>query len=135
MVKATVVNGCIFKNYTKPIHVQLPELLPGGNGVSTVRQFQLSCTPGMTAEISIDDGEHADKSGDRNLALNDKNGVLIPYQIYYVDSGKNILWNNPIPFTSNASPEVINMMIKVPQPKTSLHPGNYSDTDTIIVSY
>ncbi|OON41129.1 hypothetical protein BTJ39_03935 [Izhakiella australiensis] len=133
-VTAKVTNGCRFSN-SEQINVILPALLPGGKEVSQSANFQLLCTPGMSAQISINDGKHAAKYGGWNLALDNHNQVLIPYRIYYLSDGKKTLWNVPIAFNQEALSKKINMEIDVPQPRSLLQAGHYSDTDIISVSY
>ncbi|MFC0228339.1 Csu type fimbrial protein [Serratia aquatilis] len=133
-VTASINNGCRFTGSNK-LSVDLPDLLIGQRSVSRQIYFNLQCTPGANATIGIDAGQHPLSGGSRALALDGKNGQLIPYQIFAVKEGKKIDWKNPIMFTPDELNKQIEVDVEIKDPPSPLIPGHYTDTATINVSY
>jgi len=118
-----------FGNYD-PIHANISAPL---NGTTT---FQIACTKGSNAVISLNNGLNSSNAQGTTRAMSDGSGHYLSYELYS-NSGRSNIWSNtnPVAYASTSSTAISEIIYgKIPAAQNSTA-GNYIDTVTITATF
>lgn len=102
--------------------------------LDSTSNFSLRCTPGTSAVISMDSGQHA--SGATRRMVNSL-GNYLEYQLY-TDSSRSSVWNQSNTQSYAAStlqPRTFTVYGRVPAGQEAVLAGSYGDTITITITF
>ncbi|WP_406232241.1 spore coat U domain-containing protein [Isoptericola jiangsuensis] len=100
--------------------------------------FSLTCVNRSPFQIGLDNGTHADGSGNRRMRVG--SGALLPYELYR-DAARTQRWGNVLNSTTasgtgTGAAQNLTIYGRVPPAAgTSTPPGAYSDTITVTITY
>lgn len=134
LVTAKIENGCRFESSTN-FSLNFKDPTQTGGIDKAERIVELKCTPNVNPTISVNNGMHADKSGNRNLALENDSTKLIPYKIETI----NIVPKNQ-PAISEQTPfsqeKLVSIKLAAQVPRLNqVIPGKYTDTLIMTVAW
>lgn len=101
--------------------------------------FSLTCVNRSPFQIGLDNGAHADGSGNRRMRVG-SSGALLPYELYR-DAARTQRWGNVLNSTTasgtgTGAAQNLTIYGRVPPAAgTSTPPGAYSDTITVTITY
>lgn len=132
-VTASVTSSCIV--VAQPLAFGTLSLAGGNNDSQTT--ITLTCTPGITYNLGLDAGTHA-QGGVRRMA-GTLNGSTIPYYIYS-NAGRTTEWGNTIgtnTVSGTVSTPITNLTVygRVAANASLFAAGGYTDAVTVTVTF
>lgn len=135
-VSAQVVSNCNFSGGSVTLTFGTYDPI-GANATANLdatTTFDIRCTKGTTAILSMNNGINADGAQRR---LTDSNSSYLNYQIY-TDAARSTIWNlsNTVTYLAqNSSPATVSVYGQIPAGQSDITAGNYTDTVTITANY